>query len=162
MTPEGTCKACNESIPNCLSCPTLNRCSQCKEDFFPNLHQTECMLPIDSCEDDPENYGNDGVDYVCNNCPYEHYWSSNKRSCEECPEEMLDSGCTKCGQEGTICFECIGDATLNPTRTSCIDRLENCDVEPKDYIVKWHSGEPYFFCPMCEPQFYWNSEEREC
>lgn len=75
---------------------------------------------------------------------------------------MLDSGCTKCGQEGTICFECIGHATLNPTRTSCIDRLENCDVEPKDYIVKWHLGEPYFFCPMCEPQFYWNSEEREC
>lgn len=85
MTPEGTCKACNESIPNCLSCPTLNRCSQCREDFFPNLHQTECMLPLDSCEDDPENYGNDGVDYVCNNCPYEHYWSSNTRSCEECP-----------------------------------------------------------------------------
>lgn len=118
---DGTCKACNESISNCVTCPTLSRCNKCKDDYFPNLHQTKCMLPFDLCQDDPENYGNDGTDYVCNNCPYEHYWSSTSRSCVQCPKEMTDTGCTKCGQEGTICFECTGEAILNPTRTGCID-----------------------------------------
>lgn len=82
---DGTCKACNESISNCVTCPTLSRCNKCKDDYFPNLHQTKCMLPFDLCQDDPENYGNDGTDYVCNNCPYEHYWSSTSRSCVQCP-----------------------------------------------------------------------------
>lgn len=65
-----------------------------------------------------EEYGNDGKGFVCNNCFDGFYWSSSSRSCEQCPEEMTESGCIDCSSDA-ICNTCNEDTILNPLRTGC-------------------------------------------
>ena len=59
------CDLCSKSIPYCTECSNSGRCTKCINNYITNLDQTKCQQPFWNCNDKIEEYGNDGIDYVC-------------------------------------------------------------------------------------------------
>ena len=88
LNEDGTlCEACSESITNCIECPLSTRCTKCAFNFIPSYNQSKCVLPFEHCNDKFEEYGNDGFDFVCQECEANYFWSTTERSCEKCPSK---------------------------------------------------------------------------
>lgn len=90
--------------------------------------------------------------WICQDCSDGYFFNEtpliegDQPYCEECEIE----NCIKCEEDPSKCTECAEDLILNYRGDACIDPIENCYTEPKNYL---HNGDVWI-CPQCKMGYF--------
>lgn len=162
---ENNCIKCSDAIADCDECVTGERCTKCRDDFFPNYLENECTKFIENCKASPENYVHDGEKYLCPDCRDGFMINALSGLCEQCD---IDN-CISC-EKVDFCQECEFPFALNPVldpikklviAVQCkLVEIQNCINEPSEYIFDEDAGE--YVCPNCRDNYVWNPVEFTC
>jgi len=151
-------------MTDCDECVTGERCTKCRDDFFPNYLENGCTKFIENCKASPESYVHDGEKYLCPDCRDGFMLNEKTGLCEQCD---IDN-CISC-EAVDFCQECEFPFVLNPVtdkddeviavQCKLVD-IPNCLDKPDEYIYDDEAGE--YVCNHCRDNFVWNSVEFTC
>jgi len=109
---------------------------------------------IENCETAPENYINDGINFICPKCKAGFYQNLQNGNCDPCSLPLPCLGCS----DSTHCLACSPGKILNEDKTACISPIENCASAFEEYVIDPSTGR--FKCSKCSDGFIWS--DRAC
>ena len=162
---EFACLPCSAITPMCSSCLPNGTCTECKSQYLIlNPDQDECWNKMPNCiiplVNQTWDYFNDGEGddlldsngyYFCPQCNTGYFWQID--------EEGGQGQCAKCSaasHEMRMCEECVGEDkctscrnpyVLLPGGKGCLKPIDNCYVDPSDYVLERKHHKETLICP---------------